>query len=102
MEAVVVAGEVEIPAGLSAIELLGFPEEGEVLMVGEDVDGVRGAFEIVAPGFEGADDTKKFAIVDLVVAFGGVEGLGEVCAGMPVAIGVALAKDSTGGEFGCI
>ena len=43
--------EVDEPAGLSSIEVLGGTEVGEVFMVGEDLDGEGGAVEVVPPRF---------------------------------------------------
>ena len=42
-------GEVNKPAGLSSVEVLGGTEVGEVLMVGEDLDWEGGSMEVVPP-----------------------------------------------------
>jgi len=42
-------------------------------MVGEDLDREGGAMEVVAPSFQGADDGKEFAVVDVVIPFRGGE-----------------------------
>ena len=62
-------------------------------MVGEDLHWKGGAMEVVAPGFQGANDGEEFTIIDIVVAFGGGEGLREVGAGVPVTVGVSLEED---------
>ena len=71
-------------------------------MVGEDLYRKGGAMEVVAPGFQGANDGEEFAVIDVVVALGGGEGLREVGARVPVAVGVGLEENSTGRIFRCI
>ena len=44
-------------------------------MVGEDLHWKGGAMGVVAPGFQGADDGEEFAVIDVVVVFGGGKGL---------------------------
>ena len=44
-------------------------------MVGEDLHGEGGAVEIVAPGLQGANNGEKFAVINIVISFGGGEGL---------------------------
>ena len=50
-------------------------EVGEVFMVSEYLYWEGGAMEVVVPRFQGADDGKEFAVIDVVVAFGRGEGL---------------------------
>ena len=54
---------------------MGLMEIGKVLVVGEDLYGERRAMEIVAPRFQGANDSEEFAVIDVVVALGRGEGL---------------------------
>ena len=54
---------------------MGLAEIGEVFVVGEDLHREGGAMEVVVPRFQGADDGEKFTIIDIIVAFGGGEGL---------------------------
>ena len=61
-------------------------EVREVLVVGEDLDRERGAMEVVAPSFQGANDSKKLTVVDVVIPFRGGERLGKVGTGMPITI----------------
>ena len=42
--------DVKKPASLATVELLGLPEIGELLVVGEDLDGGGGSEEIMSPG----------------------------------------------------
>ena len=65
--------EVDEPTRLAAVKRLGLSEVGEVLVVGEDLHRERGTVKIVAPGPQGANHCKKFAVVDVVVALGGGE-----------------------------
>src|SRR6267154_1653994 len=68
----------ELPASLAAGEVLSGAEVKKVLMVGEDNDRVWVPFEVMAPSFQGSDDGKEFSIVDLIVPFCRIKGLGEV------------------------
>ena len=61
-------------------------EVREVLVVGEDLDRERGAMEVVAPSFQGANDSKEFTVVDVVISFRGGERLRKVGTGVPIAI----------------
>ena len=85
--------KVDEPACLAAVERLGLAKVGKVLVIGEDLYQEGGAMQIVAPGFQGVDDSEEFAIIDIIVSFGGGEGLREVGAWMPIAIGVGLEED---------
>ena len=60
---------------MSAIKRLGLAEIGEVLVVSEDLYGEGGTMEIVVPRFQGANDSKEFTVVDVVIPLGGGEGL---------------------------
>ena len=42
-------------------------------MVGEDLYREGGTVKIMAPGFQGANDRKKFPVIDVIIAFGGGE-----------------------------
>ena len=44
-------------------------------MVGEDLYRKGGAMKVVAPRLQGTDDGEEFAVIDVVVSFGGEEGL---------------------------
>ena len=68
-------------------------------MVGEDLYWEGRAMEIVAPQFQGAEDGEELVIIDIVITLGGREGLQEIGAGVPVAVGVGLEKNSTGRIF---
>ena len=62
-------------------------------MVSEDLYGEGGTMEIVAPRFQGTNDGEEFAVIDIVVSFGGGEGLRQVGTGVPIAVGVGLEED---------
>ena len=85
--------KVDEPARLAAIERLGLVEIGKVLVVSEDLHWEGGAMKIVAPGFQGTDNSKEFSVVDIVVPLSRGEGLREVGAWVPIAIGVSLEED---------
>ena len=86
-------GKVNEPTCLAMVERLGFLEVGKILVVGEDLYREGGTMEIVAPRFQGANDGKEFAVIDIVVPFGGGEGLQQVGAGVPIAVGVSLEEN---------
>jgi len=69
-------------------------------VVSEDLDGEGGAMEVVSKGFESANNSEEFAVVDVVVSFCLRERLGEVGTRVPISIGVGLEKDGTGRKFG--
>ena len=58
----------------------------QVAMIGYDVDGGAGPFEVVTPTFEGIVDGHKFFIMYIVISFGIFEGLGVECDWVVVAI----------------
>jgi len=96
-DAKIEVGKVQEPTSLAAIQVLGTAEEGEVLVICKDLDRKRRAAKVLAPRFEGTNDSKQFAIVYVVIAFRGDERLGEVGARVPVTVGVGLKEDSTSG-----
>ena len=61
--------KVQKPASLMTIETLGGVEEGEVFVVGEDLDWEGGAMKVMAPSLEGTDDGKKFPIIYVIIMF---------------------------------
>ena len=54
---------------------MGLAKVGKIFVVGEDLYGERGTMEVVAPGFQGADDGEEFAIINIVVSLSRGEGL---------------------------
>ena len=68
-------GKVNEPTRLAAVERLGLAEIGKVLVVGEDLYWKGRAMKIVVPRFQGTDNGKEFAVVDVIVSFCGGEGL---------------------------
>ena len=44
-------------------------------MVGKDLYRKRGTVEVVSPRLQGVNNSEKFAIIDIVVSFGGGKGL---------------------------
>ena len=79
-------GEVNEPTRLVAVKRLGLAEIGKIFVVGEDLHREWGTMKVVTPRLQGANDGKEFTIVDIVIAFGGREGLREVRARVPVAV----------------
>jgi hypothetical protein len=64
-------------------------------VIGEYNNRVGVPFKIVPPCFQGMDDGEEFAIIDLVVSFGGVKGLQEVSARVVCSIFISLEQDCT-------
>ena len=48
---------------------MGLSEISEVLVVGEDLDWKGGAVEVMPEGFEGANNSKEFTVIDVIVSF---------------------------------
>ena len=55
-------------------------------MIGYDVDGGAGPFEVVSPPFEGVIDSCKFLVVDVVICLGIFKHLGVECDRMVVTV----------------
>ena len=77
-------------------------EIGEVFVVGEDLHREGGAVEVVSPRLQGANNGEKFAIIDIVIPFSGGEGLQQVRAWVPVAVGIGLEEDGARRVFGSV
>ena len=69
-------------------------------MVVEDNSQKGGSLDVVAPGAEGVNDAKKLSIVDLIVSFGGGEGLRNEGTRVSYVINVILVENSTCCEEG--
>ena len=69
-------------------------------MIGEDRDGVRSSLQVLLPLNKGENNSKEFAIIDVIVSFGRREGLGKVSAGMKVSGYIRLHQDGTCGQEG--
>jgi hypothetical protein len=63
----------------------------------KDLDREGRPLKVLVPYFKSMNDHKQFSIIDVIVSFHRNEGLGEIRAWMPVAIGVGLEKDCSGG-----
>ena len=55
-------------------------------MIGYDVDGGAGPFEVVSPPFEGIIDSRKLLVVDIIIGLGVFKCLGVKCDQMIVAV----------------
>ena len=60
---------------MAVVECLGLAKVGKVFVVGEDLHGEREAMEVMAPGLQGTNDSKEFAIIDIIVMLSRGEGL---------------------------
>ena len=54
---------------------MGFFEVKEVLVVGKNFYWKRGSLEVMFPCFQALYDCEEFSVIDVVVSFGGGEGL---------------------------
>ena len=48
-------------------------EVNKVIVIRPDFKGFRVSFKVVAEGFKGADDSKKFFVVNVIILFYGEE-----------------------------
>ena len=55
-------------------------------MIGYDVDGGAGPFEVVSPPFEGVVDSRKLLVVDIVIGLGVFKHPGVKCDRMIVTV----------------
>ena len=85
---------------MSVVERLGLAEVGEVLVISDNLHWKGRAMEVMVPRLQGADDSKEFPVIDVVVLFCGGERLREIGTWVPVPIGVCLEEDSTRRIFG--
>ena len=69
-------------------------------MIGTDVDGMFGTFEIVTPVFEAFDNGEHFTIMDIVIAFCGDTLSGPKCDGVWNTISIRLGYDTRYGKSG--
>ena len=97
--------EVEIlkehhPLGLMAGQLLWLVKVRQILMVGEEGDGVVGSLEVVAPVVEGVNSSKQLPIIDIVVMFSRGEGLGKIGTRMKVTVIISLHEDPSTSKEG--
>ena len=42
---------------------------GQIFVIHDDRDGVRGSLEIMLPFREGENDSKEFSVVDVIISF---------------------------------
>ena len=83
------------PASLTAREHLGGREVLQVLVVGDNVDTVLGAFEVVSPDFEALEYGEELFVVRVIIALGFGEGMGVECDGVNLAIGRDSGDDAS-------
>jgi len=50
----------------------------EVVVIHEDQDQMGAPYEEVSPVFQTSDDGQKFSVIDIIISFSGIEGLGVV------------------------
>src|SRR5712671_5911637 len=94
----IILGEEKRPSSLTVGEFLLCSEVGEVIVVGPYFKGFRMTLKVMAESFEGANDSKEFFVVDVVVEFGRLHGLGEESNRVPAVEKVGLFKNGTESE----
>ena len=62
-------------------------------MIGENLDGERGAMEVMSPSYKSMNNHQEFAVIDVIISFCWGKGLGKVQTGMLFAIQVVLEED---------
>ena len=85
----------ERPASLPSREFARVLEIGQILVISEDRDRVRGPLQVLLPFNKGEDNSKELVIIYVIVAFGRGEGLGEVSTGVEVPCLIRLHQDGT-------
>ena len=65
----------QLPMCLSGFELLWRSEVREVEVIGIDQSFMGASLDVVAPLVKCSNDSQEFSVVDLVIPFGGGEGL---------------------------
>ena len=76
-------------------EDFGCGEVLEILVIGDHIDGVTGTFEVVSPSFECFVDSEWLFVMNIIVAFRGVE-----CTRVE-GNWVQLTRRSHDGKYGC-
>ena len=71
-------------------------------MISEDLDREGGSGEVLSPCLKGMEDGEEFSVIDVVVPFGGGEGLREVGAWVPLAVWIGLEEYGSRGKLGGI
>ena len=79
-------GKVNKSSGLSTVKGLWGVGVSEVFVVGKDLNWEWQPMEIMSAGFQGADDSKEFPVVDVIVMLSREKQLGKVGTGVPISI----------------
>ena len=66
-------GEVNEPVCLLMIKRLGLADVGEILVISEKLNRKRGTMKAMSPRFQGMDNGKEFAVIDVIVPLRGRE-----------------------------
>src|SRR5580704_8332779 len=93
--------ELREPTSLSSVEFLRLFEISKVLMIGPDLKGMCCAHEVMTPFGKGNHDREHFSIIDLIIALGRSQSLGEISDRFPYTM-LVLRQDCADGEFGCV
>ena len=92
----------EGPSSLATREFMRVLEIRQVLVVGEDRDGVRSSLQVLLPFYKSEDNGEELPIIYVIVALRQGEGLGKVSAGVEVSCFIRLHQDGTSGEEGSV
>ena len=90
------------PVGLATREFLGLAEVSQILVIGEQSDGMSGPLQVMAPVFESMNDGEQLPIVDVIISFSGRECLREISTGVEISVTILLHKDSPASNKGSV
>src|ERR1700677_2532842 len=90
--------EKQTPSRLPAIELLGHQEVLKILVIRKNLKTLLSAFQIMTPVFKATHDREHFSIIDFVISFDFIEGLGNEGAGIPFLVVLKNTEDISSSE----
>lgn len=61
--------KVKKPVSLVIVQILGLTEVGQVFVIHKHLNGKRRTLEVMAPGSETSDDSKKLPVIYVIVSF---------------------------------
>ena len=91
----VIGGQLQGLVGLPGVELLLLYEPPQVIMVGEEGDGIEAAFQVMTLLFHCGDHGEQLLVVSLVVLFRGYQFPRPECYRPPMAVLIWLQQHST-------
>src|ERR1700677_420493 len=90
--------EKQTPSRLPAIELLGRQEVLKVLVIRKNLKTLLSTFQIMTPVLKATHDREHFAVIDLIISFDFLEGLGNEGAGIPLLVVFKNTENASSSE----